>query len=245
MGQFMLATKWRCGMCIAALLCCLYLVPMNVQAQTLLGPSVYTSFVNSPFNGGSFTYFHLENFEGGSLSTPGVTASVGSVIGPGTLVDSVDADDGVIDGFGQNGRAFFSNNGPVGIRFTFSALTLGQLPNHVGIVWTDGNNNIRFEAFDGANNSLGFLTGNHADASFTGETGEDRFYGIVSAGGIGSIFIQSGLSNNGGGLEVDHLQYGFAAVPEPSTLIIASGSLLAGGIIIQKRFRRKRKVARG
>lgn len=237
-------SKWLHGTSIAALTCCLFLFPANVHAQTLLGPSIYSSFTNSPFNGGSFSYFHLENFEGGSLSTPGVSASVGGVIGPGTLVDSVDADDGVIDGFGQNGRAFFSNNGPVGIRFTFSSLTLGQLPTHVGIVWTDGNNDIRFEAFDGANNSLGFLTGNHADASFTGETGEDRFYGIVSAGGIGSIFIQSGIPAGGGGLEVDHLQYGLATVPEPSTLIIASGSLLAGGIIIQKRYRRKRKVAR-
>jgi len=48
----------------------------------------------------------------------------------------------------------------------------------------------------------------------------------------------------GGGLEVDHLQYGFAAVPEPSTLILVSGGLLAGGIYLQRRARRKRIVAK-
>lgn len=232
---------WTCGVSSAALLCCMF--PLAVHAQTLLGPSVYTSFTNSPFNGGTFSYFHLENFETGSLTVPGVSASAGTVIGPGALVDSVDGDDGVIDGFGQNGRSFFQNNGPAGIQFTFSSVTLGQLPTHVGIVWTDGNNNIRFEAFDGANNSLGFLTGSHAQGGFTGETAEDRFYGIISAGGIGSIFIQSGVPSGGGGLEVDHLQYGFAAVPEPTTLILASSSVLAAGIILQRRTRGKRKVA--
>ncbi len=235
-------TGWKCGVSSAALLCCIF--PMAVHAQTLLGPSVYTSFTNSPFNGGSFSYFHLENFESGSLTVPGVIASAGTVIGPGALVDSVDGDDGVIDGSGQNGRAFFQNTGLNGIQFTFSSGTLGQLPTHVGIVWTDGSNNIRFEAFDGANNSLGFLTGSHAEANFTGETSEDRFYGIISSGGIGSIFIQSGVPTGGGGLEVDHLQYGFAAVPEPATLILASSSVLAAGIILKQRVRLKRKMAK-
>lgn len=233
--------RWWWGTGVAAVLCWLSLFPGNVWAQTLLGPSVYTSFTNSPFNGGSFSYFHLENFESGSLTVPGVSASAGAVIGPGALVDSVDADDGVIDGFGQNGRVFFLNPAGPGIRFTFSSVTLGQLPTHVGIVWTDGNNNIRFEAFDGANNSLGFLNGSHADGSFTGETGEDRFYGIISPGGIGSILIQSGLPGGVGGLEVDHLQYGLTtAVPEPSTFVLASGSMLAGGLIVW----RQRKAAR-
>lgn len=233
--------RWWWGTGVAAVLCWLSLFLGNVRAQTFLGPSVYTSFTNSPFNGGSFSYFHLENFESGSLSVPGVSASAGAVIGPGALVDSVDGDDGVIDGSGNNGRVFFFNNSLAGIRFTFSSVTLGQLPTHVGIAWTDGNNDIRFEAFDGANNSLGFLTGSHADASFTGETGEDRFYGIISNGGIGSIFIQSGVPSNGGGLEVDHLQYGLTtAVPEPSTLVLASGCMLAGGMIVW----RQRKAVR-
>lgn len=237
-------TGWKCVMSSAAILYCLGIFPMSVQAQTLLGPTVYTSFTNSPFNGGSFSYFYLENFETGSLTVPGVNLSAGVVIGPGSLVDSVDGDDGAIDGFGQNGRSLLQTTALNGIQFTFSSGTLGQLPTHVGIVWTDGINDIRFEAFDAANNSLGFLTGNHAEANFTGETAEDRFYGIISAGGIGSIFVQSSVPVGGGGLEVDHLQYGFAAVPEPSTLILASGGLLAGGIFLQRRASRKRKVAK-
>jgi hypothetical protein len=42
-----------------------------------VGPSPYLSFSDSPFNGGSFTYFHLETFEDHLLNTPGVTASPG------------------------------------------------------------------------------------------------------------------------------------------------------------------------
>lgn len=228
------------GMKPAMLFCFWALFPLGVSGQTLLGPSVYTSFANSPFSGGSFSYFHLETFEGGSLSVPGVTASTGAVVGPGALVDSVDADDGTIDGLGQNGRSFFSAGGPQGIRFTFSSAVLGQLPTHVGLVWTDGNNNIRFEAFDALNNSIGLLTGNHADGSFTGTTGEDRFYGIIHSGGIGSILMQSGLPTNGGGIEVDHLQYGVAAaIPEPSTLILSSSAVVIGALLLRKRLRRK------
>jgi hypothetical protein len=217
----------------ATFLCSLMLFPMTLHAQTLLGPSVYTSFTNSPFSGGAFSYFHLETMEDGLFNVPGVTASAGSILNPGSNTDSVDADDGVLDGLGRNGRSFFLNNGITGIRFTFSALTLGELPTHVGIVWTDGSNTIRFEAFDALNNSLGFLSGSHADGSNGGLTGEDRFYGMISPGGIGSMLIQSGLPGSGGGIEVDHLQYGLAVVPEPGTLILTSCLMLSGVLTIQ------------
>ncbi len=56
-----------------------------------------------------------------------------------------------------------------------------------------------------------------ADNSNNGETAEDRFFGVVNAAGISSIF----MSDPGGGIEVDHLQYGAATtvtgVPEPQT----------------------------
>jgi hypothetical protein len=225
------------------LLCCLF--PLSLQAQTLLGPSVYTSFTNSPFNGGSFTYFHLETYEDSLFNVPGVTASGGAVVVPGGNTDSVDADDGVIDGRGQDGHSYFLNSGNTGIRFTFSALALGQLPTHAGIVWTDGNNQIRFEAFNGAGTSLGFLTGIHADSSNAGFTAEDRFYGITSPGGIGSILIQSGLPGSGGGIEVDHLQYGFStAVPEPGVFLLASSMTVVGVIAHYVRQRKRRARAK-
>jgi hypothetical protein len=74
-----------------------------------IGPSAYPSFADSPFNGMTFTYFHLETFEDGLLNTTGVAASAGTVIGPGGAVDSVDADDGTIDGSGSNGRSLFAS----------------------------------------------------------------------------------------------------------------------------------------
>jgi len=58
---------------------------LNLRSQTLLGPTPYLSFVDSPFNplqtSGGFAYFHLETFEDGLLNTPGVSANTGSVRG--------------------------------------------------------------------------------------------------------------------------------------------------------------------
>ncbi len=172
----------------------------------LIGPTPYLCQQDSPFAGVAFTWHYLETFESGALQVPGVTTSAGAVVGPGGLTDSVDCDDGAVDGSGTNGRSFFSGAGSVGIRFTFNAAVLGALPTHAGIVWTDGVNFIHFEAFDALGASLGTVVGNHADGSFGGTTAEDRFYGVIHPGGISAIFI----SNDGGGIEVDHLQYGLA-----------------------------------
>jgi len=197
-----------------------------------IGPSPYLSFADSPFNGGSFSYFHLETFEDHLLNTPGVTANAGGVasvvFGP-SIHDSVDADDGVIDGSGLAGDSYFTSSGSAGVRFTFSAAILGSLPTHAGIVWTDGSGTTSFEAFDALNNSLGIIGPVAiANASFNGETAEDRFFGWTNAGGISSIFI----SNQFGGMEVDHLQYGLAAsvgptVPEPASLLLLATGLIA------------------
>ncbi len=190
---------------------------LSASALSQLGPSAYLQTSDSPWASeiGSST-FYLEDFEDGLFNTPGVTASAGAPFAPSSITDSVDGDDGNVDGLGTAGRSFFTGDGATGIRFTFSSGTYGALPTHAGIVWTDGGvgTTIRFEAFDGIGSSLGVITGNHADGGFFGTTAEDRFYGWVNPGGIGSILI----SQPGGGLEVDHLQYG--AVPEPATMTV-------------------------
>ncbi|NOT02408.1 MAG: hypothetical protein HOP29_17525 [Phycisphaerales bacterium] len=176
----------------------------EATADALIGPIPYLSGNDSPFVlsgiGGPVL---LENFEDGALNIPGVSAN-GSVIGPGGLTDSVDADDGAIDGSGSGGSSYFNGDGAAGITFIFDSQALGGLPTRAGIVWTDGSGTTRFEAFDAQDQSLGVLTGNHADGSSSGTTGEDQFYGVTHSGGILSLHI----SNSAGGIEVDHLQYG-------------------------------------
>ena len=181
------------------------------RAQTYLGPTPYLSQADSPFaaqiTAGTVV---LEDFEDGTLPA-GVTAPSGSVTGPGGLTDSVDADDGAIDGSGTNGHSFFGD-GQTGITFQFDPVVLGAFPQAAGMVWTDGDGTVSFEAFDESGTSLG-VQGPFSlpDGSFTGGTAEDRFFGITNPTGVSAIK----LTNTSGGIEVDHLQF---AVPAQASL---------------------------
>lgn len=177
-------------------------------ADDLYGPLAYLETADSPFAGeGHEDFFHLEDFEDALLNTPGVTASVGAAGPFGALTDSVDGDDGVVDGVCLDGNDWFSGAGSTGITFTFDAVALGALPTHAGIVWTDGGAgcSVTFQAYNGDDELIDEVTLEDAgDDGITGQVEEDRFFGIVSSGGVKSIFI----SNSSGGIEVDHLQYG-------------------------------------
>lgn len=169
------------------------------------GPAPYLSEEDSPFELGFFG-FCAEDFENGKLDVPGVTGN-GTIIGPSGLTDSVDGDDMVLDGNGNGGHSYFSGDGTTGIVFEFDPARANGLPSLVGIVWTDGgfSSAVTFEAFGPDNQSvLGLPYGPflHADNSNSGETAEDRFYGVFNGEGIRKIVI----SNVGGGIEVDHLQ---------------------------------------
>ena len=92
-------------------------------------PSAYLSAADIPagFYAGDAPSF-LDTLEDGTLDG-GLSASAGSVIGPGQfdgVRDSVDADDGVIDGSGTAGRSFFSGTGSTGITFTFLGLKVND-----------------------------------------------------------------------------------------------------------------------
>ncbi|HEX5219648.1 MAG TPA: hypothetical protein VFZ59_08775, partial [Verrucomicrobiae bacterium] len=181
------------------------------------GPTPYLSFANSAFsvtNGDA--YFYLENFEDGALNTPGATASLGwTVANSGFATDSVDADDGSIDGTGFGGRSYYSN-GQTNLTVTFNAAALGgKLPTQAGIVWTDvgavtsgstGFGNVLFSARDANGASLGtMMATNLGDGTGFSLTSEDRFLGITHPGGISSISI---TMTNSSDWEVDHIQYG-------------------------------------
>ena len=166
-------------------------------APVFLGPTPYLSFPDSPFNGGSFSYFHLDNFESGALSAPGFS-KLSVTVNPGTLVlasaaqtDSVDGDDGSINGSGILARSLYSGGGLSFFRFTFNAATLGGLwPTHAGIVRTDigitsaihGVGPVVFEAFDSVGAWLG-TTGplTLGDGSTFGATAKNRFFGASNA----------------------------------------------------------------
>ncbi|WP_428386838.1 hypothetical protein [Mucisphaera sp.] len=212
----------------------------SLHAATLLGPTPYLSFADSPFNGSGLQIF-LEDFEDQLFNAPGVTAVSNAggtlAVDGGTInTDSVDGDDGVIDGFGRDGFALSeaSNNigtDNLGYTFTFDAAALGGLPTHAGIVWTDGSQSAstQVEFFGPGDVSLGVIGPiKISDNSFAGGTAEDHFFGAINAAGIESFTIRSpGGFNN---LTVDHLQYNI--VPEPAALAVLT---LAGLPLIRRR----------
>ena len=210
---------------------------------TVLGPSAYVQFSDSPFDNQTLSWFYLEDFEDGSLNTLGVTASAGAVITPSPATDSVDADDGIIDGFGADGHSYhyYVPGGP-GVTFTFDDTQLGALPTHVGLVLTDSNptsGNTTITFYDSAGGTLALFGPYDARTGANTATAGDRFFGVIAAGGVSSIQV----SDAGYAFELDHLQYGYSnAVPEPSTAI-AMGLLGIVGFAGNRRRRRQELVA--
>ncbi len=208
---------------------------VNVNAE-LLGPSPYLSFSNSPFNAVNFSWFHFEDFEDGLFNVPGVSAinnnpngSILAVTTPNFNNESVDADDGIIDGLGRDGYCFSASENDGGDNFghtyVFNSQVLGEYPTHVGIVWTDGSKTAptQFEAFDANGTSLGIIGPVHiSDNSFRGTTGEDRFFGVINKAGISSFTIRNIGGQNT--LAVDHLQYGSAKTSCPTILDVGTVS---------------------
>lgn len=209
-------------------------------AVSFVGPLPYLAAADSPFSAGN-GYDHLETFEDGLANTPGLGVSGGIPSGRSAFADSVDADDGVIDGSGANGQSWYSAGNLGSITFSFSAATLGRLPTQVGIVFTDvGNRNdggplgeawAFLQAYSGDGALLGASSFYFGDGSASSSTAEDRFLGAVDAGGIGSIRVGFSGSTD---WEVDHLRY-VGAVPEPGTWALTLGGL---ALLSRRRFMR-------
>jgi len=188
--------------------------PLGIDA-TLVNPIPYTSFASNSYAHALFDCFDVEDLEDSSLSASGDPALHGMAPRSAGLPDLVVEDASSILESGASGRTWYFN-GVSSITFTFGAALLGALPTHAGMVWTNlglanvrkGFDSVLFEAFDTMNNSVG-LVGPSAfgDGLFAGQTVEDRFFGITSASGIGSVRI-SLLNSTQQGL--DNLQYDFS-----------------------------------
>jgi hypothetical protein len=179
----------------------------SLAEPRFFGPTPYLSSADAPsglYAAGAPT--GIETFEDGSLDF-GITEPDGVVLTPSGTTDSVDADDGLIDGSGAAGRSYFTLSGVSGLLFTFAAPVTAA-----GVVWTDGSDDVYFEAFGPGMVSLGLIgPASIADGSVTGETGEDHFFGVRDPNGIHAIRMW----NDVGGIEVDHVQFGEAA-PVPA-----------------------------
>ncbi len=179
-------------------------------------PTPYLQASDSPFRCVPFTsYYHLDNLEDGGIKKPGLTALSGvSTLSSfsGSIIDSVDGDDGTLsDGGTTNScpgcNSWFTGNSAAGIEFQFNEATLGALPTHAGLVWTDGSGNVTvtFSAFGADGGVLvSYATSGIGDGSNNSTSAEDRFFGAVHDAGIKRIKV----THTSGGLEVDHVQYG-------------------------------------
>lgn len=220
-------------------------LPASARADAIFfGPLPYLRSSDSPFSGVSSSQFYLETFEDGLVNTLGLTASGGIPIGMDPYVDSIDAQDGFIDGLGSpNGHSFWSHFTETVMTFSFDVALLGALPTYAGLVWTDiGYNSptpyygpVSFEAFGASGQSLGstgpYILGDGID---TGQTAEDRFFGVFDPLGVSSIRISTNTSD----WEIDDVQYGRGpteSVPEPSTLLLIG---LGGAGLLGYRARR-------
>jgi hypothetical protein len=213
-------------------------------APQFFGPTPYLSAADSPIGAAGHVQFYLEDFEDGLLNTPGLSAT-----GVGQLCVSNEAgcflhsglEDSVGNGGDGNvGHSLFAGGGS--ITLTFDASVLGALPTAAGLVWTDGDNPIVFDAYGPGDVFLGEIVGNSADVNFSGGTAEDRFYGLTNAAGISKLVI-----SDQSGLEIDHVQYGVdvaaprgtnggGGVPEPAAwALMLVGFFGAGGMLRARR----------
>jgi len=195
----------------------------------LLGPTPYLWFEDSPFAGLDFGAFYFEDFEDHVMSLTNITlddqngmVSSDHPAGPSSI-DSVDGDDGDPNDGGCSDCDAWWALGPYGVHVLFQEDDQGRLPTHAGVVWTDGEGLVSFNAYGNDSSLLGTIGPVAiADGSFNGTTAEDRFFGVICTDGISRVHI----SNAGGGMEIDHIQFGYSGTGGLSWTDVTSGQPL-------------------
>lgn len=208
-------------------------LPLVANAGTTsFGPTAYLEAGDTPSGFYCTTCsdpLHIEDFEDGMLDAF-LTIDNGDVFMPfgttGTdepITDSVDGDDGSVDGSGLAGYSWYTGS----VRNV--TITFASTVTSAGLVFTDGDllsTNVALEAFDTNGVSLGVIdAGDLADGTYTGETAEDAFLGFHDMDGAISYITLS--IDAGSGIELDHIQWqDCACVPEPATAMMAVFGLL-------------------
>ena len=216
-------------------LCLVVFSVADCQAATrLFGPARYLSEADSPFDLSELgTSFFLEDFEDSELNTPGLSPIGVLIRMPGSSTDSVDGDDGNVNGDGTLGSSLepsftLCNHGVDAscwwsFGLNFDPVFDGQLPNAVGFVVTDSaiREDITLTFYDDHGDVIAITTESGlGDSLDNGGTDEDRFLGLANAGGISTLWIRSAQR-----FEIDHLQYGNL----PAVLCDFSGDGLCDG----------------
>lgn len=183
------------------------LSPLGLEAD-LFGPSNYLRLADSPFYDKGIPYHFNESFEDREL-VPGLILHSGSVSNSPAFNDSVDEDDGVIDGFGRTGSWYVQSQI---LTVSFDSTVLGGVPTHVGVVFVDMGSgggfytDLTFEAFGVSGNSIGSIGPVFVgDGRDRGQTAEDRFFGASDPSGISYFTLRS--SKQTGDWGVDHVQF--------------------------------------
>ncbi len=209
---------------------------------TFLGPTPYLSASDSPFDmSGLGSTFFLEDFEDGTWNLPpGVVAAPYTIGVPGSFTDSVDADDGVIDGQGNGGHSlwpafhYYNPTGPptfnTTMQFNFDTQSLGFVPNAFGFVYTDGvpGSFVSVSLRDVTGVGIGsYRISLEMDPSHMGSTSGDRFIGFVSNRPFAFVNISNTYQSweRTDHFEIDHVQFGYV-IPEPSNVRCAAIVLL-------------------
>ena len=200
--------------------------PVSADVQ-LLPVTSYSSAADSPFdlNGLGETFF-LEDMETGGSVIPTFLMELQTpwtIKGPGPRTDSVDSDDGRLDGSGSEGHSLvpllvdiLPTNPPQ--RVATLSVALGENVNAFGLVWTDA---FAVNALEiGVSTASGFHrfdTTVNMDGDPFGFTDEDMFVGLLADERIFEITIRciSVGFEDGDPCEFDHIQLGSQAVPEP------------------------------
>ncbi|NQV25070.1 MAG: FG-GAP repeat protein, partial [Rhodopirellula sp.] len=158
----------------------------------------------------------LEDFEDGMLDSRIIASPEGTIQSPGMstgAVDSVDGDTPGSPGVGTDGKSYYIAGGGVSFFPTETSTAAGI------VITGTAATNVYFTIYGEQEFYSSF-----GPVSFAGEDGPvtgDRFFGISSPVAISEIYIYT----ENGPLEVDHVQFGTAAPPQPPQIQTDGGDV--------------------